>query len=105
MVGKHINMVIPPELQAEELDLLLQVADGKLVRRDETIRRRKDGRLVPISLIVSPIRDASGRIIGASTISQDISERKQTEEQLAGQTEELARSREKLQEQAQLLES
>ena len=79
VLGKHINLVIPAELQEEELQFLLQVADGRVVRRDETLRRRKDGTLVPISLIVSPVRDSGGKIIGVSTIAQDVSERKQAE--------------------------
>jgi PAS domain S-box-containing protein len=82
MLGKHINLVIPPELREEELQFLLQVADGNLVRRDDTLRRRKDGTLVPISLIISPMRDPTGKIIGASTIAQDISERKRVEQVL-----------------------
>ncbi len=105
VLGKHINLVLPPELQADEAECLLQVAGGKLVRRAETLRRRKDGSLIFVSLIVSPVRDPSGQIIGASTIAQDVTERKRTEEQLARQRDELARSREELQAQTRLLQS
>ena len=81
-LGKHINLVVPSELQEEERQFLQQVAEGKVVRRGETVRRRKDGSLIPISLIVSPVRDSDGRVIGVSTIAQDISEQKRAIEAL-----------------------
>ena len=105
VLGKPVNPLLPPELQAEEMEFLRQVAEGKLVRRAETLRRRKDGSLISISLIISPMRDPSGKIIGASTIAQDITERKRAEEQRVMQTEELARSQEELRAQARLLQS
>ncbi len=105
MLGKHINLVIPPELQMEQLEFLLQVAEGKVTQRDDTIRRRKDGTLVPVSLIVSPIRDPSGKVVGASTIARDITERKQARDQLVRQAEELTRSRRELEAQTLMLQS
>ena len=79
VLGKHINLIIPPKLQEEELHFLLQVAEGKLIRHAETLRRRKDGTLVSVSSIVSPVRNSGGKVIGASAIAQDITERKRAE--------------------------
>jgi PAS domain S-box-containing protein len=75
VIGRHINLVIPPELQAQESDALRKVGEGTLVRRAEITRRRKNGTLFSVSQIISPMRDASGKIIGVSTIAHDITER------------------------------
>jgi PAS domain S-box-containing protein len=80
MIGRSIRTIIPAGQQAEEDDVLRHVRRGERVEHFETIRRRKDGSLVPISLTVSPIRDRRGRIIGASKIARDISERRLAEE-------------------------
>lgn len=74
-VGKHISILIPPDQLEEENYILGQIRQGKRVDHFETRRRHKDGHLLPVSLTVSPIRDTSGTIIGASKISRDISER------------------------------
>ncbi len=79
MVGKHVSQIIPAELKGEEREFLRQVAQGRLVRRDETLRRRKDGNLIYVSLIISPVRDTNGAIIGASTIAHDITASKHRE--------------------------
>jgi PAS domain S-box-containing protein len=76
-VGQSIRMIIPPERQGEEDTVLARVRSGEAITHFETIRRRKDGTLIPISLTVSPIRDDAGRVIGASKIARDISERAQ----------------------------
>ena len=89
MLGKHISRIIPAELQSEEQELLRQIADGKLARREETLRRRKDGSLICVSLIASPVRDSSGKIVGASSIAHDITERKRTREALKESEERL----------------
>lgn len=79
IIGKPIATIIPPELQDEAQQFLPEIAKGRLVTREETIRQRKDGSLVHVSLIISPVRDLERRIIGASTIAHDISERKLAE--------------------------
>jgi PAS domain S-box-containing protein len=79
MIGQSITRIIPPELQNEETDFLDRLKQGQPITHFETERLAKDGRRIPISLTVSPIRDDSGVIIGASKIARDISERKQAE--------------------------
>ena len=75
VIGKSIMIIIPPELREEERHILEQVRRGQRVEHFDTIRVTKDGRRIPISLTVSPVRDARGQIIGASKIARDISER------------------------------
>jgi PAS domain S-box-containing protein len=81
-VGQHITLIIPEERRAEEDQVLAKIRRGEVVDHFETVRRAKDGRRLDISLTVSPIRDGRGRIIGASKIARDITERKQVEERL-----------------------
>ena len=81
-IGRSITMIIPRERLAEEQVVLTRVRAGEPVEM-ETVRRRKDGTLVPISLMVSPVRDASGRIVGASKVGRDISARLQMEAERA----------------------
>jgi PAS domain S-box-containing protein len=76
-VGQSIRMIIPADRQAEEDMVLGRIREGRAVTHFETIRRRKDGTLIPISLTVSPIHDEAGRVIGASKIARDVSERAQ----------------------------
>jgi PAS domain S-box-containing protein len=76
MVGSSIYKLIPPELYDEEREVLERIARGERVAHFETTRRRKDGTLFPVELTVSPIRDSTGTIIGASSIKRDISDRK-----------------------------
>jgi PAS domain S-box-containing protein len=73
-IGQSIRMIIPSDRQAEEDDVLAQIRAGTALPQFETVRQRKDGTLVPISLIVSPLVDEAGRVIGASTIARDISD-------------------------------
>jgi PAS domain S-box-containing protein len=80
VVGKSIRLIIPEDRQAEEDDVLARIARGERISHFDTIRRRKDGTEIHISLTVSPIRDAEDRIIGASKIARDISVRKEAEE-------------------------
>jgi two-component system, OmpR family, sensor histidine kinase VicK len=82
IIGRSIRLIIPADRQGEEDEVLARVRSGDRVEHFDTVRQRKDGSLVDISLTVSPIRDRTGRIIGASKIARDISERKQTEELL-----------------------
>src|SRR5690242_10147023 len=72
-VGKSIRMIIPQERQAEEDMVLSKIRRGEAVEHFETIRQRKDGTLIPISVTISPVRNADGQIIGASKIARDIS--------------------------------
>jgi PAS domain S-box-containing protein len=78
-IGRSIRMLIPADLQGEEDDVLARIRAGETVDHYETIRMRKDGQLLAISLTVSPIRSESGEIIGASKIARDISERTRLE--------------------------
>jgi PAS domain S-box-containing protein len=76
-IGRSIRMIIPPDRQSEEDFVLDQIRSGRAVRHYETIRMRRDGTLIPISLTVSPIYDDEGVVIGASKIARDITERAQ----------------------------
>ncbi len=82
-VGQHINLIIPAERTDEEFIILGKVKNGQRVNHFETVRRRKDGALINISLSVSPVHDASGIVIGASKIARDITEQRRTEHALA----------------------
>ena len=79
MIGESIRKLIPPDRQSEEDDVLARLRRGEKVDHFETIRIRRDGSSVPISLTVSPILDASGRVVGASKIARDISDRRRAE--------------------------
>jgi PAS domain S-box-containing protein len=83
MIGSSIRRIIPADRQSEEDAVLDSIRKGKRVDHFETLRRRRDGRLLPISLSVSPILDANGTVIGASKIARDISDRKRAEQQAA----------------------
>ena len=74
-IGRHITLVIPPERIGEEDQIIARLKSGQRVDHFETVRVRKDGRSVHVSLTVSPIFDAEGRVVGASKIARDISER------------------------------
>jgi PAS domain S-box-containing protein len=76
IIGRSIRMIIPDERQREEDDVLDGIRNGRVVSHFETVRRRKDGTLIDISLTVSPIKDRRGRIIGASKIARDITSQK-----------------------------
>ena len=80
-IGKPITMLIPPDRHDEEPEILRRIRRGERVDHYDTVRRRKDGSLVEISLTVSPIKDRDGRIIGASKIARDITERRQAQRQ------------------------
>jgi PAS domain S-box-containing protein len=81
-IGQHISLIIPLERRAEEDDVLAHLRRGEKIDHFETERQTKDGRRLNISLTVSPIKDSTGRIIGASKVARDITERKRGEEQL-----------------------
>jgi PAS domain S-box-containing protein len=79
MVGQSIMRIIPPHLHDNEREILARLRRGEHIRHYETVRVAKDGRLVDISLTVSPLRDGTGNIIGASKVGRDITERKRAE--------------------------
>ena len=76
IVGKPVTILIPADRHDEEPEILGRIRRGERIDHYETVRRRKDGSLVDISLTVSPVKDAFGRIVGASKIARDITERK-----------------------------
>jgi PAS domain S-box-containing protein len=81
--GQHVSFLHPPGHQGEETAILERLKKGERVETFETIRRRKDGRDIHVSVTISPIRDARGQVIGASKVARDISDRKHAEEALA----------------------
>lgn len=81
MVGRPITILIPLDRQDEEAGILQRIRRGERIDHYETIRRRRDGSLVEVSLCVSPIKDGNGKIVGASKIARDITERRRAEEQ------------------------
>ena len=81
-IGHNITMLIPPDRLDEEATILERLKRGERVEHFETIRVRKDGTKVHISLTISPVKDSTGRIIGASKVARDITERKQSEQEL-----------------------
>jgi PAS domain S-box-containing protein len=80
-VGRPITILIPADLWAEEPKILSRIRAGERVQHYETMRQRKDGSLVDISLTVSPVRDASGKIVGASKVARDITGLRRAQEQ------------------------
>src|SRR5207237_1366352 len=83
VIGKHITILIPPERHEEEPGILARIRRGERVDHYETVRQRKDGTLINVSLTVSPIKDAGGRIVGAAKIARDITERKRNDDYIA----------------------
>lgn len=90
MIGSSILRIIPDERRNEEADIIEKLARGERIANFETVRRRKDGNCIPVSLTISPVRLADGTIIGASKIARDISRRKASEALLAKQAERFA---------------
>jgi len=78
-VGRHISLVIPPERLSEEDHIIANLKEGLRIDHFETVRQRRDGRRMPVSLTVSPIKDDAGAVVGASKIVRDITEHKQAE--------------------------
>ena len=81
-IGQHITLIIPAERHSEESDILGRLRRGQRVDHFHTVRRRKDGSLLDVSLTISPVRDSSGRVIGASKVARDITAQKQAEQTL-----------------------
>jgi len=89
MVGRPVSVLVPPNKPDEVPAILEKVKRGERVSHFETTRVRKDGEVIDLSLNVSPIRDASGQIIGASTTARDITEQKRMREALAERAKEI----------------
>jgi PAS domain S-box-containing protein len=87
IIGKTVLVLIPPDYQNEEPAILDKIKSGERIEHYETVRIRKDGTLIDISLTVSPIKDNSGKIIGASKIARAISDIKRTEQKLSASEE------------------
>lgn len=85
IIGKPVTTLIPPGRQDEEQRILGRIRRGEPIEHYETVRQRKDGTLLDISLTVSPIKDEEGRVVGASKIARDISDRVQYEKRRAAQ--------------------
>src|SRR3954447_6573296 len=90
-VGKRIDIIVPPERRAEVKDILARIGRGERIELHQTARVRKDGGHVEVSLSVSPIRAATGQIVGASKIAHDITESKRTQAALNQEIEERQR--------------
>jgi PAS domain S-box-containing protein len=82
VIGRRVDIIIPNDRLQEERTILERLRRGERIEHYETIRRAKDGRMFDISLTISPVKDESGRIIGASKIARDISDRKRAEAEL-----------------------
>jgi PAS domain S-box-containing protein len=80
IIGQSVQSLIPIDRQGEEMRILVSLAQGIRVPAFDTVRRAKDGRLIEVSLTISPIRDAAGTIVGASKIVRDITQRRQAEQ-------------------------
>ena len=89
MIGQPVMRLLPDDRQDEETMILDRIRQGQRVAHFETIRRRRDGSLIDVSLTISPIRTAAGVVIGASKIMRDISERKRQEDDLRRRNAEL----------------
>jgi PAS domain S-box-containing protein len=79
-IGKHITLIVPEDRRAEEEEVLARLGRGERIEHFETQRVARDGRLIDVSLSVSPVRDRLGRIVGASKVARDVSERRRLEE-------------------------
>jgi len=83
IIGRSILTLIPPELQHEEAEILRKLRAGERIEHYETVRMRKNGECFPISVTISPIRDAAGNVVAASKIAHEIPERRKTEESIS----------------------
>jgi PAS domain S-box-containing protein len=98
VLGQVFAFHLPPDRERERVALVARVAEGEELRSFETVRRRRDGTLVDISLTISPIREASGTLVGFATIAQDITKRKRVEAERERLLHELASQNERLRE-------
>jgi PAS domain S-box-containing protein len=82
IIGQPIYKIVPPDRRQEEEEIVSRLSRGERIEHYETVRVAKDGRLIDISLSVSPIRDSDGRIVGASKVARDVSDRKKMDARL-----------------------
>jgi PAS domain S-box-containing protein len=82
-IGRPFTIVIPEDRQSEEHEILTRIRRGEGIEHFETVRHRKDGSLIAVSLNISPVKNAEGNIVGASKIARDITEQKRSQEQIA----------------------
>jgi PAS domain S-box-containing protein len=82
-IGQHITLIVPPDHREEEMDILSRLRRGERIDHLETIRQRKDGALLELAVTISPVKDSTGRVIGASKVARDITERRRAERTLA----------------------
>jgi PAS domain S-box-containing protein len=83
VIGQPITIVIPEDRRDEERDILTRIRRGQRIEHFETVRQRKDGSLIVVSLTVSPVKNAEGKVVGASKIARDITEQKRTQDRVA----------------------
>lgn len=102
VIGKSVTILIPEGLVNEEPAIIGRIRRGERIDHYETIRKRKDGALLNISLTVSPIKDDSGKVIGASKIARDITGSKQAAEALRKAQEDLVKANEELEERVRI---
>jgi PAS domain S-box-containing protein len=91
IVGRHVRMLAPPDRQREVEELVERLRCGEHIEGFQTVRRRKDGRLIDVSMTLSPIFDEKGKVIGAATVAHDISEHKRSDEEISRLNTELRR--------------
>jgi PAS domain S-box-containing protein len=82
-IGSHITLIIPKDRLAEEDTIIARVKRGERLEHFDTLRQRKDGTLIDLSLTISPVKDSSGRIVGASKVAREITDRKRVERSIA----------------------
>jgi len=81
-IGQPITLIIPPDRKDEEVNILARIGRGERIDHFRTVRRRKDGTSLDVSVTISPVRDSSGRVVGASKVARDITAQKRAEQAL-----------------------
>ncbi len=82
VIGHPVSILLPPDRSLEAAQFLERIKRGEHIDHSETVRRRKDGRLIDVSVTISPVKDTTGKIVGASTIARDITDQRLTEKAL-----------------------
>ena len=95
-IGQNISLIIPKDRREEEIGILRRLRSGERIEHFETVRKRKDGTLLDISVAISPVKDDHGRVIGASKVARDITERKRADADLRRSEEQLRKLSETL---------